>query len=56
MAEMEARKLQYANTGTEALILGILTEGMYVSLLNLSFLLIVSLFNYDCICFMLYNN
>jgi hypothetical protein len=27
MAELEARKLKYPNTGTESLLLGILTEG-----------------------------
>ena len=27
MGELEARKLKYPNTGTESLLLGILTEG-----------------------------
>lgn len=27
MAELEARKLKYPNTGTEALLMGILVEG-----------------------------
>jgi hypothetical protein len=27
MAELEARKLKYSTTGTEALVMGILTEG-----------------------------
>lgn len=27
MAELEARKLKYATTGTEALLMGMLTEG-----------------------------
>ena len=28
MAELEARKFKYPNTGTEALLMGILVEGM----------------------------
>lgn len=31
MAELEARKLKYPNTGTEALLMGILVEGVYLS-------------------------
>lgn len=31
MAELEARKLKYPNTGTEALLMGILIEGLFQS-------------------------
>lgn len=30
MGELEARKLKYPNTGTEALLMGILIEGTYL--------------------------
>lgn len=35
MAELEARKLKYPNTGTEALLMGILVEGSIMVLLCL---------------------
>lgn len=38
MGELEARKLKYPNTGTEALLMGILIEGTYL----LTYLLVVS--------------
>jgi len=33
MGELEARKLKYPNTGTEALLMGILIEGNLLTLL-----------------------
>ena len=37
MGELEARKLKYPNTGTEALLMGILVEGLYLQLQLVSF-------------------
>ena len=40
MAELEARKLKFATTGTEALLLGILIEGAFFFLKKIIFLFI----------------
>ena len=32
MGELEARKLKYPNTGTEAILMGILVEGLLVTI------------------------
>lgn len=36
MGELEARKLKYPNTGTEALLMGILVEGMVMCVMKLN--------------------
>lgn len=44
MAELEARKLKYPNTGTEAFLMGILVEGM---LFPLNCCILLSIKNFD---------
>ena len=39
MGELEARKLKYPNTGTEALLMGILVEGLLVTITIGAFLI-----------------
>lgn len=50
MAELEARKLKYANTGTEALLLGILIEGSDQFCASQAFCFLISISIESCIC------